>query len=650
MNFFEHQRQARTSSRRLVVLFVLAVAGIVLAVDAALLAAIAIESPTPAAQYGSLPAFAAAHMPALVAASLVTLSVIGISSLVKIAGLRRGGGAVALELGGTRVPEDTHDFPLRRLRNVVEEIAIASGVPVPEIYVLEQEAGINAFAAGWSPSDAAIAVTRGALEHLNRDELQGVIAHEFSHVINGDMRLNIRLMGLLFGILVLAIVGRKVLYHSRGGGRSKGGGAILLVALAVMVVGYAGVLFGRLIKAGVSRRRELLADASAVQFTRQASGLAGALKKIGGVPAGSRLHSADVEDVSHMLFGDGQGLAAWWATHPPLLERIRRLEPGFDGKALQALQAQWRDTPPRGLDEDAALGLVGRESAASTALPGPGRRIAVDARTARHVGEPELEDYRHAAELVSALPEELRRRARDRQDCAPLLLALVLDSEPELRARQLALVAERHDARMASAVEAVTGAVRGLHPGLRLPLAELAFPALRRRPRAELEQLSGTVDALVHADGRVHRFEYCLARLVTVHLRDALDPARAAAIGRVHLHRAHTEVAGVLAVLAQAGHEDAEGARRAFQAGLLEVLPRESTAYRPPSDWAGTLDAALPRLDRLDPAGKKMLVDAMVTATAHDGRVAVAEAELLRTICACLHCPLPPLLGAGGGE
>src|SRR5690606_19409682 len=251
MNFFEHQANARRASARLVFLFVLAVIGIVIAVDLAAW-------------------LVAPSWRMLAFTSGVTVATILFGSLYRIASLGGGGESVAQQMGGTLVPADTTDLSLRRLRNVVEEIAIASGVPVPKLYVLEEEAGINAFAAGFSPSDAVVAVTRGALERLNRDELQGVIAHEFSHILNGDMRLNVRLIGVLFGILMIGLIGRKVLEYGRfGGSRNKNAGALLVAALVAMVIGYVGLFFGRLIKAGVSRSRERLADASAVQFTRQ---------------------------------------------------------------------------------------------------------------------------------------------------------------------------------------------------------------------------------------------------------------------------------------------------------------------------------------------------------------------------------------------
>src|SRR5688572_19806863 len=349
MNFFERQAAARRTSSRLVVLFALAVAGIVFAIDAAAFLAYGAGADAEPGEIGAL----------LVFTTLLTLGVIGLGSLYRVASLRGGGEPVALQLGGTPIAADTTDFNLRRLRNVVEEIAIASGVPVPKIYVLEHEASINAFAAGYSPSDAVIAVTRGALDRLNRDELQGVIAHEFSHILNGDMRLNIRLMGVLFGILMIGLIGRKILQHGRFGGRNKGAGAILVAALIAMVVGYVGLFFGRMIKAGVSRQREQLADASAVQFTRQTVGLSGALKKIGGLGEGSKLNErGDAEEVSHMLFGDGVGFSGLFATHPPLLARIQALEPQFRAEQLETLAQRWMTQPPNGLEEDLHLGFA----------------------------------------------------------------------------------------------------------------------------------------------------------------------------------------------------------------------------------------------------------------------------------------------------
>jgi len=643
MNFFERQRQVRSQSTRLVVMFALAVLCIVAAVNLAVLAAMALAAPERLHEAGGLLAHAVRHPGVPFAATLLTLAVIGLSSLFKTASLRAGGGRVARELGGRPVPEDTRDPQLRRLRNVVEEIAIAASVPVPEIYVLDQEPGINAFAAGWSSSDAAVAVTRGALERLNRDELQGVIAHEFSHILNGDMRLNIRLMGVLFGILVLGIIGQRVLLHGRGG-RGKDAGAVLLVALAVMIVGYVGVFFGRLIKAGISRRREYLADASAVQFTRQTTGIAGALKKIAGLDAGSRLAAPETEEVSHMLFGEGRGFSGLFATHPPILERIRALDPSFDAGALDGLRRQWAAAPPSGLAEDRAMGLADG-MAAAVALEPMGRELALTPeRVVDQVADPEQDDFRRAGELSASIPGPLRAAASSHEGAVPLLLGLLLDAAPEVRAVQVRAIRNGLGEDVAAASEGQAAAASRLHPLLRLPLVSLAFPVLRRRPRPELERLVACSDALVHADGRIGLYEYCLALLLRRQVIEALDPSRHAPAGRRKLPRCAGALANLLATLARHGHDDAESARRAYAAGMAHALPNAVQPYRPPSDWVAALDRALPQLDGLDPAGKALVLEAMVTASSHDGRISVGEAELLRTVAACLHLPLPPML------
>ena len=630
MNFFEQQAAARRTSTRLVLLMALAIAGIVLAVDGVV--------------------WVATQSPKLVLfATLSSVAVIAIGSLYRIASLGGGGEPVAQQLGGTLVPENTTEPGLRRLRNVVEEIAIASGVPVPKLYVLEHEAGINAFAAGYSTSDAVVAVTRGALDRLNRDELQGVIAHEFSHILNGDMRLNIRLVGVLFGILMIGLIGRKILEHGRFGGRGKGIGAILVAALVAMLIGYIGLFFGRMIKAGVSRTREKLADASAVQFTRQTQGLSGALKKIGGLHDGSRLNQrSDAEEVSHMLFGDGVGFdqlfaGKLFATHPPLLERIRALEPGFNDEALARLQAQWIASPPDGMQEDVALGLSG---GSGSRLPGATQELSVTPpMVAAQVAAPAADDYRRADSIVIAIPEALHDLARQREAVMPLLLGLLLAEDEALAERQHADIAARLGGDIADhAVRIHQQLTADLHPMLRLPLAALAFPVLRLRPRPQLDAFMDTVHAVVHADGQVSLFEYCLGRLLTVQVRESLDPSRYARFGRRKPGNVRNEFATLLAVVAQAGHEDRASAQHAYLAGLQRVLPRDHLPYAPPRNGVLALDAVWEPLDALDPLAKQAMVEAVTAAVSHDGRVSVAEAELLRTICGALHCPLPPML------
>ncbi|TWT21155.1 M48 family metallopeptidase [Luteimonas marina] len=626
MNFFERQAQARRNTTRLVVLFALAVVGIVVAVDLGVLLV-----------FGGEPVL-------LAMSTLLALGVIGIGSLYRVASLRGGGEPIAQQMGGVPVPEDTTDLHLRRLRNVVEEMSIASGVPVPKIYVMEHEAGINAFAAGYSPSDAVIAVTRGALDRLNRDELQGVVAHEYSHILNGDMRLNIRLIGVLFGILMLGLIGRKILQH---GGRVRGRGAmpVLVGALIALLVGYVGLFFGRMIKAGVSRSREVLADASAVQFTRQTSGLAGALKKIGGLHDGARLaERADAEEVSHMLFGDGIGLRGLFSTHPPLLQRIQALEPSFKAESLERLKAQWLAVPPNGLDEDLRLGLAGPEHGG---LPQASSRLGITPpMVAAQVADPKNDDYRRADAIVSTLPGVVRALAAQRDAAAPLLLGLLLDEDSEIADKQRSEIVARLGVQAASEARRLRDEhLHALHPMLRLPLAALAFPTLRLRPRPELATFLDTVHAMVHTDGRVSLFEYCLGRLLEVQLRETLDPSRYARFGRRKPGGVRQEFATLLAVVAQAGNPaNPDEARRAYLAGMQRVLPRDHLPYAPPAEGVLALDAVWGPLDALDPLAKQVAVEAITDAVSHDGRVSVAEAELLRTICGVLHCPLPPML------
>lgn len=638
MNFFEQQAASRKTSMRLVVLFALAVLGIVAAVDFAVLVA-----------FGGGDGQGVAAL--LAFSTVATLGIIGLGSLYRIASLRGGGEPVALQFGGVPVPENTTDTQLRRLRNVVEEIAIASGVPVPKIHVLEQEAAINAFAAGYSPSDAVIAVTRGALDKLNRDELQGVIAHEFSHILNGDMRLNIRLIGVLFGILMLGLVGRRILLHGRFGGRNKGAGAIMVAALIAIVVGYIGLFFGRMIKAGVSRTRESLGDASAVQFTRQTAGLAGALKKIGGVE-GSRLTGpVDTEEVSHMLFGDGVGFSTplaskLFATHPPLLQRIQALEPSFRADQLEQLQRRWIAAPPNGLDEDVRMGL---DVQAVAQLPAASQPLNVTPpMVSAQVAQPADGDYKRADSIMASIPDEFRALAAQRESVMPLLLALLLDDAGGLQANQgMDIAARLGDALAQSAVQWQAQMKTQLHPLQRLPLAALAFPALRLRPRPELDAFTDTVHAVINSDGKVSLFEYCLGRLLQVQVRESLDPSQYARFGRRKPGNVKSEFATLLSVVAQAGHDDPATAQRAYLAGMQRVLPRDHLPYQPPANGVLALDAVWEPLDALDPLAKQVMVEAITAAISHDGRIKVAEAELLRTICGVLHCPLPPMLERG---
>jgi Zn-dependent protease with chaperone function len=633
VNFFERQRQVRRMSTRLVILFAVAVIGIIAVVNLAAALAFSRSVETPAQLAGIL-----------VVTSLVTLIAIVLAAAFRMIGLRGGGGVVARELGGVLVPQDTADPQLRRLRNVVEEIAIASGTPVPEIYVLAHENGINAFAAGWSTSDAAVAVTRGALERLNRAELQGVIAHEFSHVVNGDMRLNIRLMGLLFGILFLAIIGRTLTQTGiiAGSGRRDGdrnqGNPLAILGIALLVAGFVGVLVGRLIKAAVSRQREYLADASAVQFTRQTSGIVGALAKIAGLESGSKLRNPKSEEVGHMLFGAG-GASQLFATHPPLLERIKVLDPTFDTGKLDQLSREWAANPPQGMAEDVQLGFT---AATPPALPAHDATVPVtESDVVAGIGAAAQTSFERAEQLIAQIPQPLLDRARDAGTVVPLILGLLLSDNQEARTVQHALIAGQYGRELADAAWTDANDLTGLHPLLRLPLAELAFPALRQRSTAERSTVVSQVMSLIQADGRITPYEYCLSRLVVSELNESTQPQSGWRVDRRRLSQAPQAVAILLAVLAQAGSDDPAAAEHAFKAGLDRVLPGAGYPYAPPAQGVLALENAWPSLMGLPPEDQQRLVGGVVATIADDGKTTLTEMELLRTMCAILHCPLP---------
>lgn len=643
MNFYQRQAESRRLSRRLLVLFALAVIVVVTAVDLAVFTVMA--SMHPDALGFALPtvAWMKAHPGAVVMTTLLVLGVIGLASLYRTSTLSAGGGAVAQVLGGVRVSQDTTDPLERRLLNVVEEMSIAAGVPMPEVWLLEQEDGINAFAAGHTPANAAIAVTRGALTTLNRAELQGVIAHEFSHILNGDMRLNIRLMGWLFGLLVIALIARILLRLGGHGGRSRrggggGAGVVILAALVVLVVGYVGLFFGRMLQAAVSRSRESLADASAVQFTRDPTGLRGALVKIAAHAQGSRLGNPEVEEVAHMLFAPG--MRRLFATHPPLLERLKAIDPRFDPQEIDAMRAR-------------LLAAQRAEAAATEAAPPDAAQrlqslmqapIGASVGLAQLAGHPDTAHMRLARDIRESLPVALSFAARHADSARALLFALALEGERAARARQLQHIGQGLGDEVSAAARELVAAVDALHPAQRMPALLTLFPALRQLTREERMRCLACLEGMLRLDGRMSLNGYVLRKLAQVHLRDDLE--RPSRLRELALDAVHGELQVLFSVLAAHGHADPAQARRAYEAGMHHLLPRERPGYAVPENWPALLDAALDRLDRLMPPAKEQLVEALVKTVAHDERLAIAEAELLRAVCAPLHCPLPPLVGA----
>ena len=634
MDFFARQEAARRTTRWLLVAFLISVVLVVLAIDAVVVFLFGAAEPdaSPAA--------------AVLGTSVVVLAIICGASLFKTLSLRAGGGAVARSLGGTRIERSTGDLALKRLHNVVEEMAIASGVTMPEVYVLENEDGINAFAAGNSPADAAIAVTRGAATRLKREELQGVVAHEFSHILNGDMRLNLRLLGWTFGLLAVAIVARTVLHNSPNvsrGSRKDGAGALMLAALAVMLLGYIGVFFGRLLQAAVSRHRERLADASAVQFTRNPTGLSGALLKIAGTHSGSRLVTPEAEEVAHMLFA--AGLPRLFATHPPIEERLKELDPSFKKENLPALAAEAaRDAERQRAADTSRIPRPADDPGAAAFTPAPDRSVRGSAAhgIAALAGTMASENVRYAQSARDAVPEGLREFVQSADHARALVLVVLASKVPEVLTQQRRILESAYGAEFTTRALGMQALADSLPPALRLPAIQQLFPALRRLSLRERQQLRDVVAALANADDRIDVFECCLTLLLASNLRDEMEagPLHGSASLLQEIESIHT----LFVILAMQGTGEDARARRAYEAGISVVLPEHRPPFREVAQWPKALGDSLARLTNLRPFAKKVLIEGLVHCVAHDQKLSVEEGELLRTVCAVLHCPLPPIL------
>jgi Zn-dependent protease with chaperone function len=676
VDFYSRQAAARGQSRWLVGAFIAALLAVALALDFVLFTFLAERD----INFGfNVLAYARAHPGQVVSSTLLVMGVLSIASLYKSLELRAGGGVVARSLGGVLVTPDTRDLKRKRLLNVVEEMAIASGVPMPEVYVLEQEPGINAFAAGHTPANAAVTVTQGALDRLSRDELQGVIGHEFSHVLNGDMRLNVQLMGWLFGLFVVAVIGRTLVNWSPRNRRNSGG--LVALGLAVVVLGYVGLLAGRILQAAVSRQRERLADASGVQFTRNPQGLKGALVKIAALPEGSQLVAADAEQAAHMFFAEG--LSRVFATHPPLLERIRELDPHFDSSELQKA-ADEPDQEPTAAEVGVAAAEVGpfaggRQGAVSafaggrqavdagtmamgSQLAGAGQRAArasfagggfggigqIASQVATRVGQPDDAHITHAQAVRLALPQSVRDLTDSPGGAQALIVALLISGDAGIRNRQLEILAKSTNAASLAVVQRVIPLTQALDPMLKLPVLQRAFPALRRSTVSQRKALAKLASDLIHADARVDVFEYCLAKLLETLLNDEMEAT--APHGTLTLQDVGSEVALLFAIFAQIGAPDEPEARAAYEVGVSTVLSMRRPEFVPVQDWQGKLSAALPRLMQMHPFAKKAVIEGLVKTVANDEMLMDEEAELLRTVCALLQCPLPPMLPVIAGE
>jgi len=649
MDFFAQQDHARRKTKKLFVYFALAVVSmIVMIYGVAVFVVFSIALKQQSHQHYVADTQVQWWNPGLFGmVALGTLAVIFCGSAYKTMALSAGGSAVAESLGGRLIDSNSSQPDERKLLNVVEEMSIASGVPMPQVYVMDHEEGVNAFAAGHSTSDAAVAVTRGCMTRLSRDELQGVIGHEFSHILNGDMKLNLRLIGILFGIFCIATIGR-IMLNARSSGRDKN--PLPFIGILLLIIGAMGLFFGKLIQAAVSRQREFLADASAVQFTRNPSGLSGALQKLGGL--GSRMESPHASDASHMFFGNAlsSSFINAMATHPPLEERIRAIDPSWDGTFRQVPEepaddrveqlfkrAKSKNGPPIFNNPLAGILVVAGSEAAPSASTDSGQRPPMST--------PPLQ-LKYADQTRDILPESLRQAAREPHAALAMIYSMLLSDDEAMRTTQLAGLAGHTPPEVLDKISELYPDVSHAATRARLPLINLALPALRQLDATQFTQFSSTLEWLIGSDGRVELFEFVLQKAVLRHLAPKFGHAHSTTVQFYTLKPLVPDCAVILSALAYVGSADADEVQRAFafgapflrapgDSGLLLTLPEQCGVAQ--------VSAALDRLALAAPIIKKNLLDAAAHVIGADGVILENEAELLRAVADTLDCPVPPL-------
>lgn len=652
MDFFGRQESARKRTHLLVALYVAAVMLTCLAV-AGLTIVVGLILHDDQARRG--PDAVAILMFGVGGAAAAALLIAG-GTAYRISELRGGGASVALALGGRPIDPSTRDADERRVLNVVEEMAIASGVPVPPVYMLQQEGSINAFAAGYSPGDAVIGVTKGCVHGLSRDELQGVMAHEFSHILNGDMRLNIRLIGILGGIVLLSLAGytliRATYYGSLGRSKdNRGVVVILVISVGLIVIGGIGSMFARLIQAAVSRQREFLADASAVQFTRNPDGIGDALRRIGGRSSQSIINNAHSREMSHLFFGNAVKQASFFgsvlASHPPLKLRIERVLPTWDGSFLKPLppksspSTRKRASEPRKkLEAIMQERMGGAPTGAAAAMP----LLAL-------IGMASIEHASHARTLLDRIPRAMKEAARDPYGCRAVIYATLMHWGTEgadLR-RQFEILDAQGDSGVATLVRSLANDARTLDPDLRLPLVDLCLGALALLSENQHDAFRVTMYGLAMADNTLTPREWALMRIIETHLDERRGVRKPARVRYYALGQLGPQLSVMLGAIARTGGREPGEAQRSFNAGaellrrtkgMVPDLAMPAAEDRTPAK----LDRALADLRELAPRMKQRLLEAAAVVVAHDHEVSPGEADLLRAFADLLGVPVPPLL------
>ncbi len=643
MDFFEQQDKARGLSGYLILLFGFAVLCIIISIFCLTSFAVGFER--------DLAALAWTFELAVIS-TIGTVIAVFIASVIRISWLSQGGKVVAESMGGQRLNQNTKDPLSRQILNVVEEMAIASGTPVPPVYLMDEQ-GINAFAAGYSPRDAVIGVTRGCATKLNRDQLQGVMAHEFSHILNGDMRINIRLTGIIFGIVFLASIGRiltNVAYISGGrrrNGKDGGGGALVILGIGLLIIGGIGGFFGSMIRASISRQREFLADASAVQFTRNPDGIAGALKRIGGYSHGSKLQSAGAQEFSHMFFSSG--ISNMFATHPPLPIRIKRIDPNW--KNAYPDTDKISETASQSSQLAGVSGFTGTSDNGSRSQNQPqpqtgssGQERSHSAQTfLKNEGKIDDEKLAQVRSLIASIPANLVEQAKEPFGARCLLFALLIDNQNlEARKRQAQMIEQQAEEGTLYQTEKIEPFLSNLSCEQKLVLVEESRPAISELSINQFSVFQKLIVQLIGADESIDLFEWCLHKVIEFDFGKQHYPRQLH--GRASIRSRISDCAVILGALSHYGQEGADP-KPAFNQGI-KALDRSGQIKLPAIQDCGlsSMDQAIERLNKMSATEKRSFINACARTIDHDGKTTDIEIQILRGIACALSCPLGPNL------
>ncbi len=639
MNFFSQQDKARKLSGYLYLLFGAAVVCIIISIFC--LASLALGYEKDLAKLAWTSELA-------IFSTVATLIVVSLASFVRIGWLSQGGKVIAESMGGQRINQNTQDPMSRQILNVVEEMAIASGTPVPPVYLMDEE-GINAFAAGYSPRDAVIGVTRGCATKLNRDQLQGVMAHEFSHILNGDMRINIRLTGIIFGIIFLASIGRLLVNMAflsggrRRNGKNEGGGIIIVLGIGLLLIGGIGGFFGSMIRASISRQREFLADASAVQFTRNPDGIAGALKRIGGFSKGSKIKSAGAQEFSHMFFSSG--ISSLFATHPPLPIRIKRIEPNWKSNYPETDKIS--ESPSTGSNFSGVSGFTSssntepvNRNANRVEEVNINQSAASFLKSEGNINKEKLEKVRT---LISSIPKILIEESKDSFGAVCILFALLLDRQNSAaRNRQKEIIQSQTEHGTLEQTEKIEPLLSNLSCEQKLTLVEELRPAIAELSTNQFSNLQELILHLIKADESIDLFEWCLHKVIEFDFGKQHYPRQLH--GRVSIGNRLQECAIILGALAHYGQDGADP-KPSYESGF-KSLDRNVSISLPELNQCGlsSIDQALEKLNKMSATAKRSLIDACARTIDHDGKSTDIEIQILRGIACALSCPLGPNL------